>query len=367
MNPALTLRAGPRALQKIREHGLDPAMVEIVPGAAGGPKGLGIAALDRVIFGEWLPSAPRVRHLIGASIGAWRFAAACRPDPAEALAEFARLYTQQSYPPRPSRRFVSQAAREMLAALFKGREAQILANPWNRLHVITVRGRWPLTRDSSLHTSLGFGLAALANAVGRRHLARFIDRTMFLDARDHPPFLAVGELAAPAAAPSLRFDAFHTHTVTLDAENLGDALLASASIPMVLEGVPNIARAPAGVYWDGGIIDYHLHLPYHRAEGIVLYPHFTDHIVPGWLDKGMSWRRARGEWLDNVVVVAPSREYVSALPNSKLPDRKDFARYASDDAGRVAAWRRAIAESERLGDAFMEFVRRPDPARILPL
>ena len=366
MPTALTIRAGPRALQKIRSHGLDPAMVEIVPGAAGGPKGLGIAALDRVIFGEWLPSAPRVRHLIGASIGAWRFAAACCPDPVKALAEFARLYTEQSYPPRPSRRFVSQAAREMLGTLFRGREAEVLGNQWHRLHILTVRGRWPLTRDSSLHTSLGFGLAALANAIGRRHLARFIDRTMFLDARDRPPFMAVGDLAA-AGAPALRFDAFHTHTVTLHPENLGEALLASASIPMVLEGVPNIARAPAGVYWDGGIIDYHLHLPYHHAEGIVLYPHFTDRIIPGWLDKGMPWRRARGEWLDNVVVVAPSTEYVSKLPNAKLPDRKDFARYLKDDAGRKAAWRTAIGESGRLAEDFMDFVRRPDPARVLPL
>jgi hypothetical protein len=230
-----------------------------------------------------------------------------------------------------------------------------------------VRGRWPLTRDSSLHTSVGFGLAAMANAIGRRHLARFIDRTVFLDARDRPPFMAVGDLAAPAAARALRFDAFHTHMVTLDRENLSDALLASASIPMVLEGVPNIARAPAGVYWDGGIIDYHLHLPYHRAEGIVLYPHFTDRIIPGWLDKGMPWRRARGEWLDNVVVVAPSHDYVSRLPNAKLPDRKDFRRYAADDSGRVAAWRRAIGESERLADAFLEFARRPDPARVAPI
>jgi hypothetical protein len=367
MASILTVRAGPRAAAKIRAHGLDPALVEIIPGAAGGPKGLGIAGLDRVIFGEWLPSAPRVRHLIGASIGAWRFAAACLPDPVKALEEFARLYTETTYPNRPSRRVVSQSARAMLDALFKGREDEVLASPWHRLHILTVRGRWPLTRDSSLHTSLGFGLAALANTIGRRHLARFIDRTVFLDARDHPPFMTVGDLSATAAAPPLRFDAFHTHRVTLDRENLGDALLASASIPMILEGVPNIARAPAGVYWDGGIIDYHLHLPYHHAEGLVLYPHFTDRIIPGWLDKGMPWRRARGEWLDNVVVVAPSAEYIATLPNAKLPDRKDFARYAGDDAGRMAAWRKAIAESERLAGAFMDFVRRPDPARVLPL
>jgi len=351
----LIIRAGRRALERIRSDGLQAADVEIIPGAAGGPKGLGIAGLDRAIFGEWLPSAPRVRHLIGASIGAWRFAAASRVDVVNALSEFARLYTEQTYPPRPSRRLVSDSARTILSTLVAGREGEILGNKWNRLHILAVRGRWPLTRDSSLHTPLGFGLAAVANAVGRRHLARFIDRTVFLDARDRPAFMGGG------------FDAFNTHAVTLDRTNLGDALLASASIPLVLEGVPNIASAPAGVYWDGGIVDYHLHLPYHHAQGLVLYPHFTDRIIPGWLDKGMPWRRARGEWLDNVVVVSPSAEYVSRLPNAKLPDRKDFKRYAGDDAGRMAAWRRAIGESDRMAEAFMEFVRRPDPARVLPL
>ena len=361
MPSVLTVRAGPRARERIQREGLHPAMIEIVPGAAGGPKGLGIAALDRAIFAEWLPQAPRVRHLIGASIGAWRFAAACCADPARALADFADAYTRQTYPKGANARFITNAAREMLEALFAGRIEEILAHPHHRLHVLTVRGRWPLTRDSRWHTPLGFGLAAMANAVARRHLAWFMDRTAFIDARDRPPFMPVGDLASAGARP-IRFDAFHTHLVYLDRENLAVALLASASIPLVLEGVADIPRAPAGVYWDGGIVDYHLHLPYHHAEGLVLYPHFTDRIVPGWLDKGLPWRRARGQWLDNVVLVSPSREYLASLPHGKLPDRRDFMRFAGDDAGRMAYWRRAIAESERLADAFLAFAR--DPGRI---
>ena len=359
----LTIRAGRRARERIAREGFAAAMVDLVPGAAGGPKGLGLAGLDRAIFGEWLPSAPRVRHLVGASIGAWRFAAACCNDPARALAAFADAYTRQTYPRNADARFVTAAAREMLRELFAGREAEILASPAYRLHVLAVRGRWPLTRDSRLRTSLGFGIAALANVLGRRHLARFIERTMFVDARDPPPFGSEATLQAPAGRP-IRFDAFHTHHVVLDARNLGEALLASASIPMVLQGVRDIPDAPPGIYWDGGIIDYHLHLPYHHAEGLVLYPHFTDRIVPGWLDKGMPWRRARGAWLDNVVLVSPSRAYLAALPGGKLPDRGDFRRFQGNDAARMASWRGAIAESDRLGEAFLAFTRSPDPARI---
>jgi hypothetical protein len=350
------VHAGARALAALRRGGLDPAMVDVIPGAAGGPKGLGIAALDRVLFSEWLPRAPRVRHLIGASIGAWRFAAGCCADPATALADFARAYVAQSYPPKPSRQLVSRSARDMLQAVFAHREAEILSHPFHRLHVLAVRGRWPLTRDSSLHTPLGFGIAALANAFGRRHLARFVERTVFHDAREKPHFAALAG-----------FDAFRTHFVALDAANLAPALLASVSIPLVLEGVANVPGAPAGVYWDGGIADYHLYLPYHHTTGLVLYPHFTDRIVPGWLDKAMPWRRARGEWLDNVVLVAPSREYLAALPHGKLPDRNDFVRFAGDDASRMGYWRRAVAESERLAEGFLDFVSNPDPRRILAL
>jgi hypothetical protein len=356
-NSVLTIRAGKRALAHIQSEGLAAADIEIIPGAAGGPKALGIAGLDRAIFGEWLPAAPGVRHLVGASIGAWRFAAASRCDPANALAQFARAYTAQRYPRRPTRSFVSHAARDMLNELFAGREDEILANPNYRLHVITVRGRWPLTRDGRYSTPLGFGMAAMANAMGRRHLARFIDRAVFHDPRSPLEFFGGAR----------RFDAFHTHAVVLDRANFGEALLASASIPMILEGVANIPSAPAGIYWDGGIIDYHLHLPFHHAKGLVLYPHFTDHIVPGWLDKAMPWRRARGPWLDNMVLVAPSREYLATLPHGRLPSRKDFTRFIDDDEGRVAFWRRAIAESDRLAEAFYEFTRRPDPARILAL
>jgi hypothetical protein len=94
---ALSFHAGPKALARIRSHGLRAADVAIVPGAAGGPKGLILQALDQYVFGEWLPTAPRERTLIGSSIGAWRMAAACQADPAAAFARLGALYCGQRY------------------------------------------------------------------------------------------------------------------------------------------------------------------------------------------------------------------------------------------------------------------------------
>jgi len=39
-----------------------------------------------------------------------------------------------------------------------------------------------------------------------------------------------------------------------------------------------------------------------------------------------------------------------------LPDRKDFNRFLGDDAGRERYWRKAMSESQRLGDEFLELV-----------
>ena len=89
---ALQVHAGPRALQGLREHGLRACDVRAIPGAAGGPKGLVLSHLDQYIFGEWLQSAQHPVHLVGASIGAWRMATACLPDPKRSFMRLADDY-----------------------------------------------------------------------------------------------------------------------------------------------------------------------------------------------------------------------------------------------------------------------------------
>ncbi|MDX4009994.1 patatin-like phospholipase family protein, partial [Pseudomonas aeruginosa] len=169
-SPALTLKAGRRALARIRERGLQPADVGIVPGAAGGPKALGIQGLDLAIFGEWLPRAPRERSLIGASIGSWRFASACLPDAVAGLTRLGELYTRQRFPKGVSIAEVSRKCAAMLDDLLAGQDARILDNPLYRLNVVVVKSHGRLAHDHK--ASLGLGLSSVIrdNLIGRRHL-----------------------------------------------------------------------------------------------------------------------------------------------------------------------------------------------------
>jgi hypothetical protein len=187
-------------------------------------------------------------------------------------------------------------------------------------------------------------------------MGAWLERVIFSDPREPLP---------------IHLHDFRTHTVPLDADNLRLSLLASCSIPFWLDAVHRIPGAPAGVYWDGGITDYHLHLNYASMKtaqpSLVLYPHFQKAIIPGWLDKALKHRHRATQHLDNVVVVAPHPEWVATLPDARLPDRNDFLRYGDDYAGRVAAWSRAIAESERLRDEFAALVESGAPIAAQPL
>lgn len=345
--PALTLRAGARALERLRREGLRPEDVHLIPGAAGGPKALGILGLDVAIFGTWLPRVPQVRTLIGASIGSWRFASLSMSDPVAGIRRLGELYTAQRFPKGIDHAEVTRRCRVMLDELLQGEDAQILSHPHYRLGILINRSRGLLTRDS--RGGLGAGLVGViaANMIHRRLLGGFLERAIVAP-QDH-------------RLPLASLNDFTTHRVSLTTENLRQSLLASASIPMVMSGVTGIPGAPAGVYRDGGLLDYHLDLPY-QADGIILYPHFTDHVVPGWFDKPLRWRRGDPTRLADVLLVSPSPEYLQRLPHQKLPDRKDFTRYLDDDAGREAYWRKAMAESERLGDEFLELA---DNGRLL--
>lgn len=342
MASSLTLRAGPDALALIRSRGLRAEDIDIIPGASGGAKWLALAGIDRYLFGEFL-RAPRTRplHLIGSSIGSWRMACAAQRDPIAALARGHRAYIhEQRYPHRPTARQVTDVLGNALDILLGPTGVdEILTHPWARLHIITAEGRGFAASERRLLLQAAIVFAALGNVVTRRALGLQMRRFIFHSAGDDTPFSHLADLPT-------------TH-IRLTRENVRAALLASGSIPLLLEGV-KVPGAPGGVHWDGGVLDYHLDLDFGAGDGLVLYPHFYDHVIPGWFDKAMRWRRAGVMNFRRALLIAPSAEFVASLPGGKIPDRGDF--YSMPEAERMRRWDIVVAESERLGDELRELV-----------
>ena len=357
---ALQLYAGPAARAQIARHGLSAQDVHTIAAAAGGPKGLLLGPLDRFIFGEWLAASHNPVDLIGASIGAWRMATACLGQPIAALERLEHDYIHQHYeaPPgrkRPSADQVSESFGRTIATFYQGRIDELLSQERYRLHIVTSRGRHLLARERGLRAPLGYLGAYLTNAVHRKAMGAWLERVVFSNGKGS---------SLPFATQDYR-----TRQVRLTPDNFQAALQASCSIPFVLRAVHDIPGAPPGAYWDGGITDYHLHLNYAaaRPEGIVLYPHFQQAVVPGWLDKSLKWRHHSTAFLDTMLLLAPRPEWVKTLPRGKLPDRTDFTYFGPDLAGRVKAWSTSTAAARQLADEFAEWLQRPDLSQVLPL
>jgi hypothetical protein len=328
-------------------------MLGTMAGASGGAKWLVLSKLDRVVAGTVVPRLRGPVHLIGSSIGAWRFACYAQEKPLEAIARFEEAYLGQTYSDDPDRDEITAKSREILDyVLGDSGVAEILSHPVFRTNVMTVRSRHVTASERPSVLVPGLVAAAALNAVSRRTLGAFFDRVLFYDSRDLPPFYAAR--------------GFPMSQVELTEANLADAIVATGSIPMVLSGVRNIAGAPRGIYRDGGVIDYHLDLPLSMPDRLTLYLHFIDRIVPGWFDKKLSWRKPAASNVDRTILVSPSSEFVSRLPYAKIPDRRDFVNL--ERAERVRAWRTVVDMCDELADEFHEVLENDQlAARLEPL
>ena len=185
---ALRIHAGPAARRHIEQHGLRPQDIGVIPGAAGGPKGLILGPLDRFLFGDWLARSSQPVHLVGGSIGAWRMATACLADPVAAFHRLEHDYIHQHYEllpgqKRPTADFVSERFGESLQAFYGGRIGEVLNHPRYRLHIVTARGRHLLAREHGLRTPLGYAGAFFTNAVRRKAMGAWLERVVFFIGR----------------------------------------------------------------------------------------------------------------------------------------------------------------------------------------
>jgi hypothetical protein len=351
--PALRILAGPKALRRLQADGFDRDEFTVMAGASGGAKWLVLAGLDRALVTHFVNARREKLFLLGSSIGAWRSCCHAQADALAAFDRFEDAYLEQRYHARPSAAEVSRVTGEILAQLLGDRGVEeILSHPLLRLNLTAVRARHIAAVETPWVQKLALGLAGAGNLVSRRTLELSFERVLFHDPRDDAPFRDSQLLPA--------------RTVALSQDNLVPAVMATGAVPLVLQGVQAIPGAPPGLYRDGGVVDYHFDCAMGGEEGLVLYPHFYPHLVPGWFDKLLPWRRASPRALACTVILCPSAEFVAALPGGKIPDRKDF--WSFDDDERLRRWRIVLAESRRLGDEFVNLVESGAlPARVEPL
>ncbi len=337
--------AGSNAMKIIQEEGIRPERVSFLAGAAGGPKWIVLYGIDRILPEMLINGRKDPLYLAASSIASWRFAALAQQNPLKAHDLFREAYFSQRYSSRPLPEEVTSESTIIMNRYVNDTSIHhILNHPVIRFSLFSVLSRHLCNSDNRFTLGLGMAATGLANLVSRRLIGGFFQRALFHDSRSVPPLVDL--------------EGFITHKVPLTTDNFRDAMLASGSIPMVMSGVRDIPGAPRGTYRDGGIIDYHMDINFGDDDRLVLFPHYTGRIIPGWFDKPLKWRKPRAGNMKNVVMIAPSDEFVSRLPYGKIPDRNDFYRFAGDDEGRLKYWNTVIDESRRLGDEFHESVQK---------
>jgi len=333
----LDIYAGKNALARIKQEGFSADLFDYMLGASGGPKWFVLAGLDRYIFSEFFAERTRPLNIIGSSAGAFRFACFAQNDPLSAINRLADRYARTVYSDKPSAKEITLKGKALLHYVLGENGCQeIIDNPIIKVHFIVAKCKGITQFEAKSLQMTGLLASASANMLKRKWLEKFYQRYLFSSPNSD---LKVND---PNCMPS--------YSVQLTAKNLPQALMASGSIPIVIEGVKNIDGAPPGMYRDGGIIDYHFDLTFGPQKGLVLYPHFYSKPIPGWFDKSLKRRLPHASSYDNVVMLVPSDEFVASLPYGKIPDRKDFESMPAEQ--RIKYWQTVLSHSDKLGQAF---------------
>lgn len=333
MTGLLHYRAGPAAMQVLKEHGLTAERIGAMVGPASGPKWLVLSGLDRALLDLGvLDGHPSRRSLlVGSSAGGWRILALAAPDPRAALHGLTAGYMHQVFTRDDTPTSVSRAYRSMFEELFSESDIEhILEHPRFdvALHTVRCRGWKSVRRAAQWPRLLG---AAAAECVSARGAQLFFERILF-----H---------SRPDTGQNLQ-----GRCVPLNPRNFFSAAMATGTVPLYMAPVRSLEDAPPGPYMDGGLTDYHLNQRYvDDDQSLVLFPHYRKRIAPGWFDKHLPYRKPTAWMLANVFQIYPSDSFIARLPGGALPDRQDFSTFAGDPNQRIHRWQEAVHLSHELG------------------
>ena len=342
----LRYRAGQRAKQLLCARGLTAETLAGLVAPAVGPKWLAMVGLDQALMGSgWLKNRRSALAIHGASAGAFRAMALASADPQAAYGRLVSGYIAQVFSQWDDPRSISRAFQRMLTEVFTAADVRhALQQRDLALSIAVNRGRGPLATARPWTQRSALGLAFALNAWSPRRLDALLERIRFEYVPD-----GTGELARAM------FTRWRERSVPLLRANMHTALLASATVPTYMAPVDSPAAAPAGLYLDGGLRDYHLGRSFDTGgRGVILVLLHQRRMIPGWFDKFWPHRRPPQDWLQDVLLVHPDDAWVRRLPGGQVPTRQDFVRFVDRPQARMAQWREVVEASERLGQRFLE-------------
>lgn len=331
----LRIRAGEEAYNHIEKNGLKPSDIGAVVSAAGGPKWFNAYGLTRYIIGDYLAQHTHRIHFLGASVGSWQMTSALTSNPTAAIDRLRSAYANYVYDEEISAVEITKACKHFINEMIGDETEYILNHDRRNIHVVTARGKGLLNSKNKALLYTGFGMSFLGNAGSRNSLKYSAERTLFSNTNELPY--------------NDEEDSLPTIQHQLTKENLLPALQASGTIPFMMQQQYGIPGGKKGAYWDGGMTDYHISLPY-NIEGFVLHPHFYPFVYQGWFDKLLPWKRyASKEQMSKVILVSPSESFVNSLPRKRIAEMKDAQYFGIEQDKRIKYWNNIADRSLELG------------------
>ena len=340
----ICIKAGKRAYEIIQDGSFHFDRVTTYFGPATGPRWLIASGFDLALLKNGLLGRSKAIHLVGSSAGAMRFAAWLQPEPEKSYRTLIESYIGITYKRNDTPTTVLESLVNLANSYIEDDALSFaLTNKKYRLAIITARAKNLVASELKWVQRIGIGICFLFNAINQSYIHDFAERVVFYNGPKPPHF---------CLRPGYR-----GRYIRLNEINFKYAVIASGAIPLVVAGIKDIYGAPSGVYRDGGLIDYHLTHNYAPTnEDIILFFNHQERIIPGWLDKRLSYRRPQADILDNVVMIYPTDTFIAKLPGGKVPERDDFAIFIDDPASRIKNWRRAVELAQPLGEEFLELV-----------
>jgi hypothetical protein len=340
----LCIKAGEHACERIRDGGFSLDDFAGYAGPAVGPRWLIASGFDLTLLKEKSLGRLRPLTLVGASAGAWRFAAWIQPEAEKSYRQLIESYITTTYTRADKPLSIRKSLATIINKTIEGDALPFaLSHRDYRLAIITARAKNLTAAGNIFLQRLGFAFSFIGNAFSRSFLPIFFERVVFYSGPKPPAFTMRPE--------------FRGLCVPLNKTNFKSVLVATGAIPLIITGVRDIFGAPRGVYRDGGLIDYHLAGNFGTKDSdlTLLFLH-QDRLIPGWLDKRLTSRKPPAHDMKNTVLVYPSEDFIATLPLGKVPDREDFVTFVDEPETRIANWRQAVAKAEPLGEVFLELV-----------